>query len=139
MTSFKPQLPKRQRLNHPPPDKHGLLSTLVKNSSATMRATPALRMQATRILRSGAGPDPKNGVYVNHHLCIRLAANKQRTKADPSFPTDTWADGATWDRRHRRASPHMLFRPTDKSLSRVPFIMPSSTHSEGRDIRFYTG
>ncbi|KIW74447.1 hypothetical protein Z517_12387 [Fonsecaea pedrosoi CBS 271.37] len=28
-----------------------------------MRPTPALRMQATRILRSGHGPDPKNGVY----------------------------------------------------------------------------
>jgi len=29
-----------------------------------MRVTPALRMQATKILRSGHGPDPKNGVYM---------------------------------------------------------------------------
>ena len=29
-----------------------------------MRPTPTLRMQVTRALRSGGGPDPKNGVYV---------------------------------------------------------------------------
>ncbi|EXJ57801.1 ubiquinol-cytochrome c reductase subunit 8 [Cladophialophora psammophila CBS 110553] len=29
-----------------------------------MRPTAALRMQATRILRAGHGPDPKNGVYM---------------------------------------------------------------------------
>ncbi|KIV97475.1 hypothetical protein PV10_01226 [Exophiala mesophila] len=29
-----------------------------------MRVTPALRMQATRALRGGHGPDPKNGIYL---------------------------------------------------------------------------
>ncbi|KAJ9603038.1 ubiquinol--cytochrome-c reductase subunit 8 [Cladophialophora chaetospira] len=29
-----------------------------------MRPTPALRLQAARILRAGHGPDPKNGVYM---------------------------------------------------------------------------
>jgi len=29
-----------------------------------MRVTPALRMQATRALRAGHGPDPKNGIYM---------------------------------------------------------------------------
>ncbi|KAK5062956.1 hypothetical protein LTR84_005032 [Exophiala bonariae] len=29
-----------------------------------MRITPALRMQVTRALRAGHGPDPKNGVYM---------------------------------------------------------------------------
>jgi hypothetical protein len=37
---------------------------LCLHTTAKMRVTPALRMQATRVLRMGHGPDPKNGVYV---------------------------------------------------------------------------
>ena len=34
------------------------------SSKLKMKPTPTLRMQVTRALRSGGGPDPKNGVYV---------------------------------------------------------------------------
>lgn len=38
-----------------------------------MRVTPALRMQITRALRAGHGPDPKNGVYVSLILSMLVA------------------------------------------------------------------
>jgi hypothetical protein len=43
-----------------------------------MRPTPALRLQATRILRMGHGPDPKNGVYVH---ALRSFQSSLRTHA----------------------------------------------------------
>jgi hypothetical protein len=47
-----------------------------------MRPTPRLMMQATKALRSGAHPDPKNGVYVEAPATLDEPAARQLT---PSF------------------------------------------------------
>lgn len=59
-----------------------------------MRPSRALMMQATKALRMGHGPDPKNGVYVE---AGKLANYQLRGKeADNSI--DIWAGGETWVR-----------------------------------------
>jgi hypothetical protein len=51
-----------------------------------MRITPALRMQATRALRSSGHPDPKNGMY-DFNSVVRRGGQSLTTK------TVIWADG----------------------------------------------